>query len=132
MAMAIEARLKEIQDVLNIDLMRQLFEVNGWEIYDLPTFEYGDLDEIDIDKFSQAVQRVKAVGMLAPTAGNVNYIAEVLHLPDRVDLEMPQEALNELLGPAESRSGDGLAKGSGNGTSDSVSSRDNSTANKEN
>jgi hypothetical protein len=132
MAMAIEARLKEIQDVLNMDLMRQLFEVNGWDVEELPTFEYGDLDEIDIDKFSQAVQRVKAVGMLAPTAGNVNYVAEVLHLPDRIDPTMTQDAINELLGPVESRSGDGLAKGAGNGTSDKVSSRDNSTANKEN
>lgn len=132
MAMAIEARLKEIQDVLNTDLMRQLFEVNGWPVEELPEFVYGDLDEVDLDAFSQAIQRIKAVGLIAPTAGNVNYIAEVVGLPDRIESDMSQEKLNELLGPPESRSGDGMKKGSGNGTSDSVSSRDNSTANKEN
>lgn len=132
MAMAIESRLKEIQDVLNTDLMRQLFEVNGWSIEQLPEFQYGDLDEIDIDKFSQAIQRIKAVGLIAPTQGNVNFIAETLGLPDKVDEDISQDALNELLGPSESRSGDGLSKGSGNGTSDSVASRDNSTANKAN
>ena len=132
MAMAIEARLKEIQDVLNTDLMRQLFEVNGWSTEVLPEFQYGDLDEIDIDKFSQAIQRIKAVGLIAPTAGNVNYIAEVLGLPDTIEDGMSQDKLNELLGPPESKSGEGLKKGSGNGTSDSVASRDNSTANKAN
>jgi phage gp29-like protein len=130
--MAIESRLKEIQDVLNTDLMRQLFELNGWDTEVLPKFEYGDLDEIDIDGFSQAIQRIKATGLIAPTAGNVNYIAEVLGLPDRVADDMSQTALNELLGPPESKSGAGMAKGSGNGTSDSVAARDNSTANKAN
>ena len=132
MAMAIESRLKEIQDVLNTDLMRQLFELNVWDTEVLPKFEYGDLDEIDIDGFSQAIQRIKATGLIAPTAGNVNYIAEVLGLPDRVADDMSQTALNELLGPPESKSGAGMAKGSGNGTSDSVAARDNSTANKSN
>lgn len=132
MAMAIESRLKEIQDVLNTDLMRQLFEVNGWDTEELPKFVYGDLDEIDIDGFSQAIQRIKAVGMIAPTAGNVNFIAETLGLPDRIEDSMSQDALNTLLGPAESKSGAGMAKGSGNGTSDSVAARDNSTANKAN
>ena len=70
--------------------------------------------------------------MIAPTAGNVNHIAEVIGLPDRIEPTMSQDDLNELLGPSESRSGDGMAKGSGNGTSDNVASRDNSTANKEN
>lgn len=132
MAMAIESRLKEIQDVLNKDLMRQLFEVNGWSVEELPEFVYGDLDEVDIDKFSQAIQRIKAVGLIAPTAGNVNYIAEVVGLPDRIETTMSQDELNELLGPAESRSGDGMAAGGINGTSKSPASRDNSVANKEN
>ena len=131
-AMAIESRLKEIQDVLNKDLMVQLFELNGWSTEELPEFVYGDLDEVDLDKFSQAIQRIKANALIAPTAGNVNYIAEVLGLPDRVEEGMPQEELNELLGSSTSRSGDGMSKGSGNGTSDNPASRDNSTSNKEN
>lgn len=132
MAMAIESRLKEIQDVLNNDLMRQLFEVNGWSVDELPEFVYGDLDEVDIDKFSQAIQRIKAVGLITPTMGNVNHIAEVIGLPDRVEDGTSQEELNELLGTPTSRSGDGMEKGMNNGTSDNVATRDNSTANKEN
>lgn len=131
-AMAIESRLKEIQDVLNKDLMVQLFELNGWSTEELPEFVYGDLDEVDLDKFSQAIQRIKSNSLITPTAGNVNYIAEVLGLPDRVEEGTSQEELNELLGSSTSRSGDGMSKGSGNGTSDNPASRDNSTSNKEN
>lgn len=47
--------------------------------------------------------------------------------PDEVDEDMDQEELNVLLGKPTSRSGDGLEKGSGNGTSDEVADNDNST-----
>lgn len=132
LAMAIEARLKEIQDVLNNDLIPWLYKMNGWRDTELPKFVYGDLDETDLEAFSKAIQRIKAVGLIAPTPGNVNHIAEVLGLPDEVDEDMDQEELNVLLGKPTSRSGDGLEKGSGNGTSDEVADNDNSAMNPEN
>ncbi len=132
LAMVIESRLKEIQDVLNNDLIPSLFKMNGWDDEELPKFYYGDLDDIDLEAFSKAVQRIKAVGLITPTAKNVNHIAEVLKLPDRVDENMSQEELNQLLGPDTSRSGDGMAAGMGNGTSTKVAVNDNSSTNTEN
>lgn len=132
LAMGIEARLKEIQDVLNNDLIPWLYKMNGWRDTEMPKFVYGDLDEIDLEAFSKAIQRIKAVGLIAPTAENVNYIAEILGLPGEVEDDMDQEELNILLGKPTSRSGDGLEKGSGNGTSDEVSADDNSAMNADN
>lgn len=132
LAMGIEARLKEIQDVLNNDLIPWLYKLNGWRDTELPKFVYGDLDETDLEAFSKAIQRIKAVGLIAPTPGNVNHIAEVLGLPDEVDEDMDQEELNILLGKPTSRSGDGMETGMGNGTAKSVSEDDNSAMNPDN
>jgi hypothetical protein len=132
LAMGIEARLKETQDVLNNDLIPWLYKMNGWRDVEMPKFVYGDLDEIDLEVFSKAIQRAKAVGLVAPTADNINYVAETLGLPDRVDEMMDQEELNILLGKPTSRSGDGLATGMGNGTAKTVASNDNSSLNTEN
>jgi hypothetical protein len=132
LAVAIEHRLKEIQDVLNQDLIPQLFALNGWEETEYPKFVYGDLEDQDLQDFSAAIQRCAATTTIAKTPGNINYIAEQLGLPDRVDEEMSQEELNKLLGVMTSRSGDGLVKGTGNGTSDTVSADDNSISNTNN
>lgn len=134
LAMGIEARLKEIQDVLNNDLIPWLYKLNGWRDTEMPKFVYGDLDETDLEAFSKAIQRIKAVGLIAPTPGNVNHIAEVLGLPDEVDEEMDQEELNILLGKPTTKSGTGMASDTGglNGQGNSVPENDNSSVNPEN
>jgi hypothetical protein len=92
------------------------------------------LDETDLEAFSKAIQRIKAVGLIAPTPGNVNHIAEVLGLRDEVEDDMDQEELNVLLGKPTSRSGDGLNTSTGglNGTAESASEDDNSAMNTDN
>lgn len=134
LSMAIEARLMEIRDVLNSDLIPHLFKLNGWNDTVYPTFEYGDLDDIDLEVFSKAVQRIKAVGLIPPTAENVNHITGVLGLPDKLEEGMEQTAINELLGAQTSRSGDGMSSGTGglNGTGNSAASTDTSSINTEN
>lgn len=131
LAMAIEARLKEIQDVLNKELIPFLFKMNGWEDEELPKFCYGDLEERDLEILSKAIQRIAAVGLVAKTAENVNEVAEMLDLPYRVDPNTTQEELDALLGKDVSRAGDGMAK-SGNGTSDNIAANNTSDLNTEN
>ncbi len=132
-ATRIEAALMEIQDQFNNDLIKQLAELNGWNPVDMPKLVYGDIDDRDIDVLSSALQRTKATGLVVPSARNVNYIAEQLGLPDRVDENMPQDELNELLGQMISSSGEGMVEGMSNGTGSSDgSSGDSSTSNKEN
>lgn len=132
-ATRIEAALMEIQDQFNNDLIKQLAQLNGWNPVDMPKLVYGDIDERDIDVLSSALQRTKATGLVAPTPRNINYVAEQLGLPDRVDENMSQDDLNELLGQMTSASGSGMTEGmsSGTGSADG-SSGDSSTSNKEN
>lgn len=127
MAMAIEARLQEIQDVLNNDLIPQLFALNG-ERPDapLPKLQYGDLDEVDLDEFSKGIQRMGSVGGIELDRPMANKIRKALGVAPKKD----DEPINkeEIMG-GDSQSGDGLAAGGLNGASKSGATRDNSAAN---
>lgn len=130
--MLVEARLDLILDTVNSDLIPDLFERNGWDKTKTPKMVKGKLSDIDMATFGKAIQQLTAVGMIAVTPENVNFIASVMNLPYRVSEDLTKEELTELLGRDEkiqSRSGDGLEKGSGNGTSDKVSVDDNSAEN---
>ena len=83
MQMAVEARLKEIQDVLNSDLVPQLFSLNGWSLERLPTFEFAQVKEEDLDVISKFLQRTASVGLVEVTPENINKIAEWVGLPSR-------------------------------------------------
>lgn len=125
MAMAIEARLKEIQDTLNNDLIPQLFALNGEVLTnkEMPKFKYGDLDEVDLDEFSKAIQRMGSVGALELDRDMANKIRESIKVtPKNVDEPVDKE---ELMG-GDSQAG--LA-GIGNGASKNPAGRSNSTAN---
>lgn len=130
MAMAIEARLREIADVLNKDLIKQTFDLNGWDDEELPQFTYTDLDEEDLDEFSKLVQRIFSVNAIEFDREIANIIRERGF--GASPLPKDQEIDEDLLPNNRSRSGDGLAKGGGNGTSDKPAGQDNSTSNVEN
>lgn len=130
MAMAIEARLREIADVINNDLIPQTFALNGWPTDKLPKIKYTDLDEVDLDEFSKAVQRIFSVNAIEFDREIANAIrTKGFGAKPKDDKEPVDE---DLLPQNRSRAGDGLAKGAGNGTSDNVAGTDNSAANNEN
>lgn len=131
MAMAIEARLKEIANVLNHDLIPQTFALNGWGDVDLPKFEFTDLDEQDLNEFSQAVQRIFATNAIEMKADVYDKIREVVFKlpPLEENRKIKEEDLPGSVG-MDSRSGDGMAAGTGNGTGKSAAKRDNGSANK--
>lgn len=127
MAMAIEARLQEIQDVLNFDLIPHLFAYNGVSPdVKLPTLKYGDLDEVDLDEFSKAIQRMGSVGALELDRPMANKIRQALKVPVKPD-DAPVDK-EEIMG-GDSQAGDGMAAGGLNGASKRASGRDNSAAN---
>jgi hypothetical protein len=130
LSMTVEYRLKEIRSVLNQDLMRSIYELNGWNTDRMGTFEYGDILDADLEEISKFVQRTKSVGILPRTLEVVNKVLESLGLQP-----LPEDTvLDEKLFPEDmqSRSGDGMAKGSGNGTSNKPAGRDKSSDNSEN
>lgn len=132
-SMAVEARLKEIQDVFNNDLIPDLYRLNGWELSeDLPSFEYGRVMDHDIDAFSKAIQRMGAVGYLHIAPENINYANGILGFPSRLREDLSIEETKKYLTKYESRAGDGMEEGTGSGTAKGESNRDNSAANKDN
>lgn len=132
--MVIKSKLTEIADVLNFDLIPQLFALNGWDTDVTPYFAFGSPSKESLDEISKYVQRIRAVGMLPRTPKTINWILDALGVDERVDENISDEELAKLSGEDTSRSGDGLASDTGglNGTSNSASKRDNSTANNAN
>lgn len=132
--MLVENRIKEIFTVINNDLIPHLFRLNKWDETKLPQVKYGKLREIPFEAFAKAIQQVKAVKALPVTAKNINFISEELGLPDRLDENISQEDLDEILGVEkedESRSGDGLST-AGEGTAKEPSAEDKSASNLDN
>lgn len=128
---ALKARLNEIKDVLDFDLIPSLFIANGWDLKELPKYEYGEINPVDLESLSKAVQRMTAVGALELDREVLNITrTSVGANPFPDDLE-PQEA---YLPEKTSRSGDGMASSTGglNGTSNSVSGENQSDKNMDN
>ena len=133
MQMAVEARLKEIQDVLNTDLVPQLFALNQWSLERLPTFEFAQVKEEDLDVISKYLQRAGSQGLIQKTPSNINKIAEWVGLPDRIDSDSELEDYQETLTGFTSNSGEGMEEGlpGGTGSADGGSG-DSSSSNSEN
>ncbi len=129
MSLAIESRLKEIQDVLNNDLVKQLFLLNGAKPDEpLPKLKYGELDKIDLEEFSKAVQRIFSTGAIEfdrPIANRIRKAMGVDEKPETDPVDM------SLVPASASRAGDGM-KTAGEGTSTSPGGKDASTSNSEN
>lgn len=134
LALAINYRLKEIQDVLQEHLVRVIFEANGWDTSEgLPYPQTDDFDNVDIDEMSKYIQRCMAVGLIEPKRDVFNLVRTSMGLqalPDDepVDFASIQEA------QGQSRSGDSLNTPSGgmSGTAKTVNKKDTSIANVEN
>lgn len=113
-SMAVEHRLNEIRDVLNSDLIAQLYALNGWSQENMPTFEFGDVVAVDTEAFSKLIQRTASVGLVEVDRAIVNKIREVIGVPP---LPSDVEVDTTTLSMAASRGGDGMKPGtSGNGT----------------
>jgi hypothetical protein len=130
MTMAVEARLQEMSNTLNSDLIPQTFKMNGWSDTDYPKFKFGDLNEVDLEEFSKAIQRVFSVNAIEADRPVMNKIRTTIF---KVDPKAEDAPVNkDELPKIESRSGDGMAKGSSNGTSDSAAETDTSASNADN
>jgi len=131
-AMAVEDRLQEIADVLNHELIPHLYELNGWDRSATCKFRYGKVQEVAVDKFAAALQRIGAVGLAHISVNNINHINERLGLPDRIPEDTPLEELREMMSNFDSKAAEGMKEGTGSGTGKSESASDKSVANKEN
>jgi len=132
--MAIEAKLIEIRDQLNHDLIPQLFSLNGWDSTVTPYFDFGKLAQQDLDVLSKFIQRVGAAGALSQDAETINWIAEQAGMPKPfADPENTSlEDVREQLTTFTSNAGEGMVEGMGSGTGSATGGGDQSTGNNEN
>ena len=130
--MFVEARLREFIEVINSDLIPDLFARNGWDITKTPKLKYDRVEKLTVAEMAKAIQQLSATSTIPITAENTNYMAEVFGFPTRVPLDMSFEDLTKLRGydlGIQSRSGDGAKTGTGNGTSTSVATADTNASN---
>jgi len=125
-----ESMIREIKSVFNNDLIRQTYELNGWNTARACTLDFENLESADLESFSKAVQRFSSTSVLEVDREVLNRVRESIGVdPLPEDME-PQQ---DLLPAFASRSGDGMEVGTtGNGTAKTVSGDDTSSNNLEN
>lgn len=126
---AIEAKLAEIQDQLNHDLIPQLFSLNGWSTEVLPKFVFRGVDKPDLDVLSKWVQRLGAAGLIPQTPETVDWLCEQAGMPYKLDEDMDREEFLSHLTAYSSNAGEGTGNG---GTATSPTASDTSISNTEN
>lgn len=125
---AAEGMIKVICEVLNQDLIRQTYEINGWDASRRGTLDYDNLEDTDLETVSKFWQRVASVGLVEKDREILNAV-RIAGGVDPLPLDLaPQQ---ELITPETSRAGDGMAT-PGEGTSTEVSGEDSSSTNLEN
>lgn len=130
-ALMLEYRLREIQDVINNDLIPHTFAMNGWVDEEFPEIRYTEFDEVELEELSKFVQRIASQGLIVKDLETINIIRKAYGaepLPPDTDINSIEFT------DAKSRSGDGMASATGglNGTANTESSQDTSVSNLEN
>lgn len=123
-----ERLIANIAEVLQNDLIKQTYILNGWNESRIGKFDFDGIEPADLDTFSSAIMRMGASGYVPKTLEVINAVLSNLG----IDALPEDTVLEDILPESKSRSGDGAAAGTGNGTSSSVASQDNSIANMSN
>ena len=123
-----ERLIANITEVLQNDLIKQTYILNGWNESRIGKFDFDGIEPADLDTFSSAIMRMGASGYVPKTLEVINAVLSNLG----IDALPENTVLEDILPESKSRSGDGAAAGTGNGTSSSVASQDNSIANMSN
>lgn len=127
----IDARLREIADVINNDLVKETFIINGWSTERLPTISFEDLAEESIDDFSKMVQRLGSVNFLPRTPEVIaNTLKRAGYDNHESFAKMSQADLDNLFTENEVSAGEGMQEGMPSGTG--AAQGNNSAINSEN
>jgi hypothetical protein len=127
-SLAMAHRLNEIADVLNNDLVVQLYKLNGWSTERLPRFVPGDISEMSADELGKLVQRTASVGLAVKDIATINRIRRA----EGIQEIPPDTDINSLEFTMESsNSGEGM-RTAGEGTAKQPGPKDSSSQNSEN
>jgi len=123
-----ERLITNIAEVINNDLIKQTYELNGWDVSRMGFLDYDNLEQADLETLSKYIQRVASVGLLEADRSVLNAVRLGLGVDPRPEDEEPRQ---EYLSQETSRAGDGMAT-AGEGTSKSPSGSDTTSNNLEN
>jgi len=125
-----ENMVKGILQVINSELIKQTYRLNGWDETRMCTIYAQNLESEDTEALSKLVQRVSSVGALEidrPVLNRVRRAMGVDELPDTLDPQL------DIMPGFTSKSGAGMANGTvGEGTATSLSGNDTSSTNSDN
>lgn len=110
-----ESFIKKIVQIINTDLISQIYELNGFNLNRKCVFDYETIENIDLETYSKAIQRMKSVALIPSSVNVVNSVLDSIGV-DPLPEETSQEELDKVLGENVSRAGDGF-KTAGDGTS---------------
>lgn len=100
-----ESYMRRIIDVVNNDLIRQIFELNGWDVSRRCKLDYEGFGQESLDEIGKFGQRMFSVGGMVKDLDTINYFRNALGL-DPLDESVD---LKSMLSDNTSRAGDGLA-----------------------
>ena len=135
--MAVKSRLNEIKDQLNHQLVKTLFEQNGWDLEVLPYWDFELPNAETLDNKGKFYQRTAAVSLLPRVPQVINQVLRDVGIDYQVPDDMSQEDLMKLLDPfnegQQSEAGKGMESGMSNTNgNDTSGSGDASIANNAN
>lgn len=116
---AVERYLREIMQVVNSELIRDLYQLNGWDASRACTIDYEGFEDVDLETYGKTIQRMAATGMLPVTLDVVNSNLRKLGI-DALPYTTTQAELEALLHKKTSKSGKGMESGMNSGTGDAV------------
>lgn len=126
---AVESMLDNIVEAFNRDVIRQLYELNGWDVSRACALDYENLHQTDLDTLSKYFMRTASTGLIEVDRPVLNFVRTAMGVDPMPDDMEPRE---DYLPESKSRSGDGSAAGGANGTSKGSAEEDNSVSNLEN
>lgn len=89
-AIAIEAKLKEICNVINQQLIPLIANYNDWEMTRLPYIEVEDLEAVSLEEVGKYLQRTASTGILPKTPALFNRVLSLIGiepLPEDTDFD---------------------------------------------
>lgn len=128
LAMSVGILLKQIQSVINRDLVKQTYDLNMWDDQEHVQIIFDDIETPDLEAIGKFVQQCVAVGAMEVDKPMSDKLREHLNLLPADDNKPVSE---KLLPNTDSKSGEGM-KTAGEGTAKKPSTTNPSTANKAN
>ncbi len=125
---AVEAILDNIVETFNRDVIRQLYDLNGWDVSRACSLDYDNLHAVDLETLSKYWQRVTSVGLVEKDREVLNAVRTAAGLDAIGDEIEPRE---KYLTDSTSKAGQGMQT-PGEGTAKEVSGNDTSSSNLDN